>query len=386
MRRVYNDTARAPAQIDQIPLACNLTGPGGWLLLFFETIDGGASLAPRAHRAGCTGFADGNKSCACATDGRGVTLSCGASGTIAKVDFASIGTPHGKCGALKIGTCNGDPAKATAYVASRCVGKSSCSIVGDITTWNAGRDPCYGTAKSIAVQAECSAPTPPPPPPGPPRPSPPAAPEQWQVDALRAAVACGLRPIVRLGQRSRGYRYNADTAGFRSYKALGRRYAQYVAALLDGAGIDRPQNVTVLVGNEPNICVEWECWEPGMSINISTMAAEWAAYTEDVFEALSPLGVQLAASPMAPGGNAVCGCCSESQRPAPWTVLVDRNTYRSLRCARPQLLGKVISSSTAKEVHKVARAWRATSNTLSPSGRRFSQEQLTCKSMAPTGR
>ena len=49
----------------------------------------------------------------------------------------------------------------------------------------------------------------------------------WQVAALRAALRCGLRPIVRLGQRSRGYRYYADTAsgGFRSYKQLGARYA-----------------------------------------------------------------------------------------------------------------------------------------------------------------
>eukprot|EP01047_Picozoa_sp_COSAG01_P006609 COSAG01_NODE_242_length_20582_cov_314.397256_4_plen_106_part_00 len=68
-------------------------------------------------------------------------------------------------------------------------------------------------------------------------------------------------------------------------------------ALLDGAGVSDAGNVTVVLGNEPNICVEWECWERGRHINISTMAAEWGAYTEDLFTALSPLGVQLAAGP-----------------------------------------------------------------------------------------
>ena len=94
-----------------------------------------------------------------------------------------------------------------------------------------------------------------------------------------------------------------------SYQHLARRYAHYIQHLLVGAQVKHPADVTVLVGNEPNICVEWECWEPGHTINISTMAAEWGAYTEDLFNELSPLGVQLAAAPMAPGGNAACGCC-----------------------------------------------------------------------------
>lgn len=84
----------------------------------------------------------------------------------------------------------------------------------------------------------------------------------------------------------------------------------YTAALLQRAGVTDASAVTVVIGNGPNICVEWGCYEPGKSINISQMAAEWAGYTEDVLKALSPLGVALAASPLAPGGNARCGCCT----------------------------------------------------------------------------
>ena len=36
---VYNDTQRAAPFYAQLPVACNLTGRGGWLLLFFETIE-----------------------------------------------------------------------------------------------------------------------------------------------------------------------------------------------------------------------------------------------------------------------------------------------------------------------------------------------------------
>jgi hypothetical protein len=36
---VYNDTPWAPGVDAQLPVAANLTGPGGWTLLFFETLD-----------------------------------------------------------------------------------------------------------------------------------------------------------------------------------------------------------------------------------------------------------------------------------------------------------------------------------------------------------
>ncbi len=309
---IYNDTARAPTQIDQIPVACNLTGPGGWVLLFFETLDGGRSLAPPSSpgSGACTGFAATNKTCACTEDGKNTLLTCGAQGgTIARVDFASIGTPVGRCGNLTVGECHGNATLARSYVESTCLGKPHCTLTADIAHWNGNSDPCYGKPKYIAAQVECTGSTPAPAPTPTPTPSA-SIPEQWQADALKAAMACGLRPIVRLGQRSRGYRYYADDLTFRSYHRLGQRYAKYTKALLSKAGVaDRPDEIVVVIGNEPNICVEWECYGSG-SINISTMAAEWAAYTDDVLAALSPLGVQLAPSPLAPSGNAVCGCCT----------------------------------------------------------------------------
>ena len=62
------------------------------------------------------------------------------------------------------------------------------------------------------MELTCSgAPPPPPSPPPPPPPLQPAAPEQWQVDALKAAVLCGLRPIIRIGQRDRNCKHNHDS-------------------------------------------------------------------------------------------------------------------------------------------------------------------------------
>ena len=88
------------------------------------------------------------------------------------VTFASIGTPTGVCGAFHPGGCCGDPAKAAAYVANQCVGKSTCVLNADINTFNGGADPCHGIAKHVNVQVACSIAAPPAPPPaGPPVPT-----------------------------------------------------------------------------------------------------------------------------------------------------------------------------------------------------------------------
>lgn len=187
----------------------------------------------------------------------------------------------------------------------QCIGKQSCTLSADINTFNNGKDPCVGVKKSIAVELICSNTSMPPTP----TPSKPALPEQWQVDALTMAVTCGLRPIIRLGQRNRNYRYYADTLAFDSYTRLGERYASFVRGLLSGADIRDPSSIVVQVNNEVNVCVEWECWEgPSANITVAIMAREWAAFTQDVLAALAPLGVQLAAAPLAPGGAAVCQC------------------------------------------------------------------------------
>ena len=69
--------------------------------------------------------------CGCRLDGGLLTLACAGGGTITAVDFASIGTPVGTCGAFSPGTCAGDPAKAAAYVTAQCVGHSSCSLAAN---------------------------------------------------------------------------------------------------------------------------------------------------------------------------------------------------------------------------------------------------------------
>ena len=172
---VYNDTLRAAPFYAQLPTACNLTGSGGWVLLFLETLDGGENLLPaRAPSSdGCGGAAPRGKACACRADGGSVALSCpNRSGAIASVAFASVGTPSGTCGNLSAGTCSGDPAKAKAYVAQQCVGKRSCTLDADIKTFNSGKDPCFGVPKRAVVSVTCSAPQPPPPPPTPPEQAP----------------------------------------------------------------------------------------------------------------------------------------------------------------------------------------------------------------------
>ena len=124
-----------------------------------------------AQAGGCTVGSMPHALCGCAPDGAKVTLNC-ASGTITGTTFAAVGTPTGTCGNFSCGKCTGDPTLAKAYVAKQCVGKSSCTLSADIKTFNSGKDPCFGVAKSVAVEVTCSMPQPPPPPPTPPEQSP----------------------------------------------------------------------------------------------------------------------------------------------------------------------------------------------------------------------
>lgn len=56
-------------------------------------------------------------------------------------------------------------------------------------------------------------------------------PEPWQTDALESAYALGLRPVVRLGQHARNYRYFSDDAEHLHYTKLASQYAAFIAAL-----------------------------------------------------------------------------------------------------------------------------------------------------------
>jgi hypothetical protein len=89
--------------------------------------------------------------CGSAAEGSSLTLSCPSGTTIASVTFASYGNPAGTCGAYKIGTCNA--ATSASVVKSACVGKSSCVVAANNTTFG---DPCKGVDKELVAQVACS--------------------------------------------------------------------------------------------------------------------------------------------------------------------------------------------------------------------------------------
>jgi hypothetical protein len=80
-------------------------------------------------------------------------LDCPLAGaTIEAVDFASYGTtPAGACGRYTKPTCHAG--NSSAVVVTACVGKPSCRLWPNTTTYG---DPCFGTAKELVVQARCS--------------------------------------------------------------------------------------------------------------------------------------------------------------------------------------------------------------------------------------
>jgi len=85
--------------------------------------------------------------CGFASENSILNLHC-IGGTITSIDFASFGTPTGSCGNYSIGSCNSP--NSMSAVSSLCLNQASCSIPANNA--NFGGDPCYGTAKSLAVQ------------------------------------------------------------------------------------------------------------------------------------------------------------------------------------------------------------------------------------------
>ena len=93
-----------------------------------------------------------------------------AGATISAVLFASYGTPTGSCPSFSRGSC--DASTSVSVVQAACVGRHECDVYPNTTTF---ADPCFGTAKVLAVTLTCSSgagsaacgvlPPPPPPPP-----------------------------------------------------------------------------------------------------------------------------------------------------------------------------------------------------------------------------
>jgi hypothetical protein len=135
-------------------------GPGIGLTI------GSAGPAPAQSGGTCNGGVN-HTLCGCVVDGKRLLLTCPGAGTIARVVFASIGTPTGGCGDMAVGKCAGKQALATKYVNDTCMGKHGCSLDASINTFNGWSDPCYNVVKSVAVAVECTTAFPPPPPPPP---------------------------------------------------------------------------------------------------------------------------------------------------------------------------------------------------------------------------
>jgi hypothetical protein len=91
------------------------------------------------------------KTCAQATEGTTLTITCDAGQTVTTIDFASYGTPTGSCGAFQTSSCHA--ASSVQVLKDACLGKSSCTVAANNATFG---DPCFGTPKILDVQVTCT--------------------------------------------------------------------------------------------------------------------------------------------------------------------------------------------------------------------------------------
>jgi hypothetical protein len=92
-----------------------------------------------------------NPQCATIINLQTLYLSCYGDGKFTSIDFASYGTPTGRCGSFQVGHCHATNSKD--IVEKYCLGRNNCTI--PVTTPVFG-DPCYGTVKHLSVQATCT--------------------------------------------------------------------------------------------------------------------------------------------------------------------------------------------------------------------------------------
>jgi hypothetical protein len=109
--------------------------------------------------------------------------------------------------------------------------------------------------------------------------------------------------VVRLGQPSRNYRDFADAGSNRSsFRALASAYVHFAAALRSA----QCAALSVILLNEPNICMEWACTQgAGVFLPGEVAAAEFAAFARDAgaaFAAAALPGVRVAMAAVAGTG------------------------------------------------------------------------------------
>ncbi len=95
-----------------------------------------------------------NPQCNVVPEDQPLYLSCSPQSIINEVQFASYGTPAGRCGAFELGTCHLE--NSIALLTAACVGKNNCTFTLAAPQWP---DPCVGTSKWLAAQVHCSAQT-----------------------------------------------------------------------------------------------------------------------------------------------------------------------------------------------------------------------------------
>jgi hypothetical protein len=152
--------------------------------------------------------------------------------------FASYGTPIGSCPSFQLGTCNA--ANSTPLVASAFVGHDSCTVFPNTTTFG---DPCYGTAKQLAVAMTCSSGegtatcTTPPPPPAPVLPNFTAT---VAVDFSTVHGAVRVEPSIQVVSQHFLYRdspiHDTAFATLKLLEARRQRFVPWVPYAIQGVG------------------------------------------------------------------------------------------------------------------------------------------------------
>jgi len=118
-----------------------------------QAVNDALSGCPAAPTPTATPTVPANATCATAAEFQPAQLSC-ASGVITAIDFASFGTAEGSCGAFFAGSC--DATDSFSVIVDACLGRATCAVYASASVFG---DPCWGTAKHLNVQAECSAPS-----------------------------------------------------------------------------------------------------------------------------------------------------------------------------------------------------------------------------------
>ena len=184
--------------------------------------------------------------------------------TVTAVVFASYGTPAGTCPSFTKGAC--DATNSSAVVTAACVGQRACSVFPNTSTFG---DPCFGTAKVLALALTCSTGvgavtcTVPPPPPPPTAANFSAA---VAVDFARVTAVNKVRPSVQVVSHHFLWRDSPIAAqSWATLKQLGASYVRWVPWLPYAA-----YGVGQLMPPSPYLCAP-QNWATGSQVEPITL-------------------------------------------------------------------------------------------------------------------